>query len=225
VRVRVRVQTREVRGGYHRTVLPIHLSSRACAATQPSCSPALYMSAARVPCHNRLTGPQQNRHSPPPTLSATTPTPPPHHPSHPSHNSPPTTPNSTTQRRTALPPPPCRGRNDAVTNATHNEPNRRQRVRSQSTGGARISLISILVCEENQWLGAVRGVCCIYQCVLYTPQESNPACGRPPDGHTRLTGFVRGFGPEPAVVGSPGIILCDAGFRGVPIAHVHACFI
>ncbi len=35
--------------------------------------------------------------------------------------------------------------------------------RVQSTGGARTILISILVCENTQCLGAVRGVCCIYQ--------------------------------------------------------------
>eukprot|EP01043_Picozoa_sp_COSAG02_P099756 COSAG02_NODE_35862_length_462_cov_0.975207_1_plen_83_part_01 len=32
-----------------------------------------------------------------------------------------------------------------------------------------------MICEENQRIGAVRGVCCIYQCILYTLQESNPA--------------------------------------------------
>jgi hypothetical protein len=44
------------------------------------------------------------------------------------------------------------------------------------TGGARTSLISILVCEKTQCLRAVRGVCCIYQWVLCAPQDSNPAC-------------------------------------------------
>jgi hypothetical protein len=44
----------------------------------------------------------------------------------------------------------------------------------------------LFVCEQGQFrdnarekrseLGAVRGVCCIDQCVLCTPQESNPAC-------------------------------------------------
>ena len=37
-------------------------------------------------------------------------------------------------------------------------------VRIQSTGGApRTTVISILVCEENLRLAAVRGVCCMYQ--------------------------------------------------------------
>jgi hypothetical protein len=37
-------------------------------------------------------------------------------------------------------------------------------VRIQSTGGARTTpLISIVAFEENQRIGAVRGVCCIYQ--------------------------------------------------------------
>jgi hypothetical protein len=31
------------------------------------------------------------------------------------------------------------------------------------SSAARITLISLLVCEKNQCIGAVRGVCCIYQ--------------------------------------------------------------
>eukprot|EP01043_Picozoa_sp_COSAG02_P037088 COSAG02_NODE_2761_length_8075_cov_130.144308_5_plen_143_part_00 len=46
----------------------------------------------------------------------------------------------------------------------------------RSTGGAQTMLISGLVRKTTQWLGAVRGVCCTYQCVLRTPQESSPAC-------------------------------------------------
>ncbi len=49
------------------------------------------------------------------------------------------------------------------------------------TGWARIqsrtTLKSVLVCKISQRIGAVRGVRCIDQCVLCTPQGANPACG------------------------------------------------
>ncbi len=49
--------------------------------------------------------------------------------------------------------------------------------RHNPTARSTIVVISrVLVCEENQRIGAVRGVCFIYQWVVLTPQESNPAC-------------------------------------------------
>eukprot|EP01043_Picozoa_sp_COSAG02_P018026 COSAG02_NODE_831_length_16662_cov_25.818270_3_plen_75_part_00 len=49
---------------------------------------------------------------------------------------------------------------------------------SQAGSACRVEtvLISLEIREKNKRLEAVRGAHCIYQCILRTPNDSNPAC-------------------------------------------------